>query len=160
MRILAFSFLALLVQSCFVIHVHPTSETLTLTSKKAPHTKRMMHSGKTAVIGGQTHDILFYDAPLAPQNDFVFIADSLPSKKGKMVLRVDGRALHSKDQNANSAEQQPLIVIDGVVQTDPLGLNAIDPDTIATVNVLKDGAALKKYGAQGKNGVVEITTKK
>ncbi len=49
--------------------------------------------------------------------------------------------------------------MDGVVQEGQQALTAIDPDQIATVNVLKDAAALKKYGEKGRNGVVEITTK-
>lgn len=34
-----------------------------------------------------------------------------------------------------------------------------DKDQIASVNVLKGDAATTKYGSDGKNGVVEITTK-
>jgi TonB family protein len=52
----------------------------------------------------------------------------------------------------------PLIVVDGIItETD---LNKMPPETIASVNVLKDTPAIDKYGEKGKNGVIEITTKK
>lgn len=36
----------------------------------------------------------------------------------------------------------------------------MSPSDIKSVTVLKDGTAAKKYGEKGKNGVIEITTKK
>ena len=36
----------------------------------------------------------------------------------------------------------------------------LDPNTITEINVLKDKQATDKYGEKGKNGVVEIKTKK
>ena len=36
----------------------------------------------------------------------------------------------------------------------------VDPNTIKSINVLKGENAVKKYGDKGKNGVVEITSKK
>jgi beta-lactamase regulating signal transducer with metallopeptidase domain len=57
----------------------------------------------------------------------------------------------------------PLYVVDGIITT-PEEVQNIDPETIGSVNVMKDksnynGATLK-YGDKGKNGVVEIFTKK
>lgn len=56
--------------------------------------------------------------------------------------------------NANG----PLFIIDGVQTTDASILNAINPEDIAQMNVLKDGAA-SIYGARASNGVVIIATK-
>lgn len=51
----------------------------------------------------------------------------------------------------------PLIVIDGV----PAGsLNDVNPDDIASVEILKDASASAIYGSRAANGVVLITTKK
>ena len=36
----------------------------------------------------------------------------------------------------------------------------LDPNKIESVRVIKDEAALEKYGEKGKNGVIEISTKK
>jgi TonB family protein len=58
----------------------------------------------------------------------------------------------------------PLFIVDGVQITQEEAEN-IDPNAIESFNVLKgkpDGAkvAIDKYGEKGKNGVIEITTKK
>ena len=50
----------------------------------------------------------------------------------------------------------PLYVVDGVIGIDPTTIN---PDDIATFNVLKDAASTSLYGTQGSNGVIIITTK-
>ncbi len=52
----------------------------------------------------------------------------------------------------------PLIVIDGV-PTD-LGLNALNPQDIERLDVLKDASSTAIYGSRGANGVVMITTRK
>jgi TonB-dependent SusC/RagA subfamily outer membrane receptor len=49
-------------------------------------------------------------------------------------------------------------VLDGKVIT-AVEMKKIDPNTIESINVLKDKAAVDKYGVKGKNGVVEITSK-
>jgi iron complex outermembrane receptor protein len=53
--------------------------------------------------------------------------------------------------------QAPLIVIDGVLGA---SLDNVDPQDIATVNVLKDGSAAAIYGSRGSTGVILITTKR
>ena len=58
---------------------------------------------------------------------------------------------------------QPLFVVDGkkrpVKGTTEVTIEDLDPNEIAFINVLKDEAALEKYGEEGKNGVIEIITK-
>lgn len=80
---------------------------------------------------------------------------------------------YGKMQNQNSAEHsssefrirsaetgnKPLIVKDGVI-SENLKIESIDPETILLINVLKNESAAAKYGEKGKNGVLEITTKK
>lgn len=63
-------------------------------------------------------------------------------------------------RQAARSNNQPLYVIDGVVQSQPFTNNTIDPNTIESINVVKDGAANTIYGDAGKNGVILITTKK
>ncbi|MBQ6229398.1 MAG: TonB-dependent receptor [Prevotella sp.] len=59
--------------------------------------------------------------------------------------------------SSRSAGLGPLIVIDGV----PGGnLTNINPNDIASFDVLKDGAASAIYGTRGSNGVIVVTTKK
>ena len=54
---------------------------------------------------------------------------------------------------------KPMVVVDGVV-TDQSKLNSMSPNDIQSVNVLKGKLAKDKYGEQGSNGVIEITSKK
>lgn len=56
--------------------------------------------------------------------------------------------------NASSA---PLYVVDGVPFDG--SVNAINPDDIASMTVLKDAASAALYGSRGANGVIIITTK-
>ncbi|QLG47204.1 TonB family protein [Costertonia aggregata] len=53
----------------------------------------------------------------------------------------------------------PLIIIDGKESHD-YEMYKMNPDRIKSVNVLKGDAAKRKYGDKGKNGVIEIITKK
>ena len=55
------------------------------------------------------------------------------------------------------ASSEPLIVIDGVLGAD---MNSVDPNDIASMEVLKDGSAAAIYGTRGASGVILITTKK
>lgn len=58
-----------------------------------------------------------------------------------------------------SQDMAPLIVVDGKI-IERGSISDLDPDDIATINVLKGEAAEKAYGDKGKNGVVQVTTKK
>lgn len=71
----------------------------------------------------------------------------------RMVLKVNG-------YQAGGA--QPLIIlIDKKGEVSRItSMDSIDPEDIAAVEVLKGEAATLKYGDDGKNGVVIITTKK
>jgi TonB-linked SusC/RagA family outer membrane protein len=51
----------------------------------------------------------------------------------------------------------PLIIIDGVPAGD---LNSINPNDIASIEVLKDASASAIYGTRAANGVVIVTTKR
>jgi len=68
---------------------------------------------------------------------------------GSFQIRL--RGLSTVGQNTS-----PLIVIDGVVGAD---LNSVDPNDIATFDILKDGSAAAIYGTRGSQGVILITTK-
>jgi TonB family protein len=53
----------------------------------------------------------------------------------------------------------PLIVLDGIPIT-KAAMDKINPEQIASINVLKDKSATDLYGDQGKYGVIQIVTKK
>ena len=72
-----------------------------------------------------------------------------PGEGAKLIIRGFGSI------NANN---DPLYVLDGVPYDGDI--NAINPNDIETMSVLKDASASALYGARGANGVVMITTKK
>lgn len=57
-----------------------------------------------------------------------------------------------------SATTTPLYVVDGVPYDG--AINAINPNDIESMTIIKDASAGALYGARGANGVVMITTKK
>ncbi len=62
-------------------------------------------------------------------------------------------------KNDKDTANKPLMVIDGVISVNT-NMNELSPNDIQSVSVLKGNNASKKYGDQGVNGVIEITTKK
>jgi TonB-linked SusC/RagA family outer membrane protein len=57
-------------------------------------------------------------------------------------------------------DANPLVVIDGVPTSNPDALSDINPNDIASVDILKDASASAIYGTRAANGVVLVTTKK
>ena len=66
-------------------------------------------------------------------------------------------SLQIRGVSSREAGLGPLIVLDGVPGA---SLTNINPNDIASFDVLKDGAASAIYGTRGSNGVIIITTKK
>lgn len=56
----------------------------------------------------------------------------------------------------SGAGVQPLVLVDGL----PSSLENIDPNSIASISVLKDAASASIYGARAANGVILVTTKR
>lgn len=56
-------------------------------------------------------------------------------------------------------KEKPLIVIDGVITTSQ-DINDINPNDIHSIKVWKNDKQTKIFGKKGKNGVIEVTTKK
>ena len=79
----------------------------------------------------------------------VSVTQSSGSPGGNVNIRI--RGLGSINDN------DPLIVIDGFPTKE--GLNNLNPEDIASIDVLKDASATAIYGARGANGVIMITTK-
>lgn len=79
-----------------------------------------------------------------------------------------GASVRIRGTNSLTANSEPLYVVDGVPaeqgssSSDPKSnpLMSIDPNTIESIDVLKDASAKAIYGARGANGVVLITTKR
>ncbi len=70
---------------------------------------------------------------------------------GSGALNINIRGLGTTNNN------NPLIVIDGIIGGD---LNLINPNDIDNISVLKDAGAAAIYGSRAANGVILVTTKK
>lgn len=66
--------------------------------------------------------------------------------------RVRVRGINSINTNID-----PLYVVDGVIGVSP---DALDPNNIESIDVLKDASSTAIYGARGANGVIIVTTKR
>jgi TonB-linked SusC/RagA family outer membrane protein len=75
------------------------------------------------------------------------IASGEPGRPADVIIR---------GQNFTT-DPSPLYVVDGMYMRQNPGLN---PDDIASIQVLKDASAASQYGAQSANGVIVITTKR
>jgi TonB-dependent SusC/RagA subfamily outer membrane receptor len=89
------------------------------------------------------------------------------SKKDPKSLTVtttdkDGKKTITYVQKSTEKTELPkdvLYIIDGK-EMESGNKKDIEPSMIKSINVLKGETALKLYGEKGKNGVIEITTKK
>jgi TonB-linked SusC/RagA family outer membrane protein len=79
------------------------------------------------------------------------VVTSSPNAKGGGNLQIRGRA-------SLSGGTSPLIVLDGVIYQGDL--SDINPNDIATIDILKDASSAAVYGAKAASGVVLVTTKK
>lgn len=63
-----------------------------------------------------------------------------------------------RGQNSINGDNNPLIVLDGVIY---LGsINDINPNDIASFDILKDAVSAAAYGSRAANGIIAITTKR
>lgn len=69
-----------------------------------------------------------------------------------------GAQIRIRGVRSISGSNEPLFVLDGIPYDG--NLNDINPDDVASIDVLKDASATAIYGSRGANGVVIITTKK
>lgn len=73
-----------------------------------------------------------------------------------------GIAVRIRGGSSLMGDNTPLYVVDGQpIQPGPYGgLTGLDPNDIASIEVLKDAAATSMYGMRGANGVIVIKTKR
>lgn len=85
-------------------------------------------------------------------------------KKGAAQTMGQGMGIRFKSENGNEMKfgetpgNAPLYILDGK-PVNASEMNALDPNGIESINVIKDASATAIYGARGANGVILITTK-
>lgn len=70
-----------------------------------------------------------------------------------------GAVIRIRGERTINGSNDPLIILDGIPYEGG-NLNDINPDEVASVDILKDASATAIYGSRGSNGVILITTKK
>jgi len=99
--------------------------------------------------------------------------DQLASTSGTIVQKMAGQSAGVHVGNDNSPGGSPKVRIRGITSVNsnnnPLyivddvpisNINTINPDDIASIEVLKDASSTAMYGVRGANGVVIIKTKR
>jgi|GEM_PF-995727 TonB-dependent SusC/RagA subfamily outer membrane receptor len=92
--------------------------------------------------------------------DLEFMAKNFDGD-GNVVVETKGNGKKSgiTFSGSPSGSTPGLILVDGEKKTKK-ELDALSPDQIKSVEVLKGESAIKEYGAEAKDGVIKITTKK
>ncbi|MGB8703543.1 MAG: TonB-dependent receptor [Gillisia sp.] len=127
-------------------------------------TKRNLTDNVASVSSSQINDI-----PVPS------VQSTLSAKAaGVQVTQVNGKAesgikVRVRGVSTISSSQEPLYVVDGIpiinsdenINDSPINpLVSLNPDDIASIEILKDASSAAIYGARGTNGVVLITTKR
>lgn len=136
---------------------------------------RSSRAGDSSVIAIVTKDAAAARAPITAitsnrtGDTLLIVRDSIAIRRMdtttmRVMLRADGTAgptqpaLARAPLTVGATAASPIYLIDGV-RADARAMQALDPDRIASVEVLKGIAATAAYGADGANGVIRITTK-
>lgn len=73
----------------------------------------------------------------------------------------DDSSIKIRGINTINGSTDPVYVVDGMVMDNfGGGFNSINPNDVASIEILKDASSTALYGSRGANGVVLITTKK
>jgi TonB-linked SusC/RagA family outer membrane protein len=117
---------------------------------------------KTDVIGAisQLKEESLQDIPMMSFEQG--IAGQMP---GVDIIQTSGSPgatpqIHIRGIGTLTAGIEPLMVIDGLPISENMSSSTLNPNDIASIEVLKDAASASIYGSRGANGVILITTKK
>ena len=94
--------------------------------------------------------VIRFDQVLQGRTSGIQVLQSSGAPGNAFKIRIRGA-------NSVSGNNDPLYVVDGIID---VNISTVNPNDIASINVLKDASATAIYGNQGANGVVIITTKK
>jgi TonB-linked SusC/RagA family outer membrane protein len=89
------------------------------------------------------------DQALQGRSSGVYVLNTDGSPGGNTMIRIRGL-------NSINGGNEPLVVIDGLQGGN---LNSLNPQDIASIEILKDASATAIYGSRGANGVILITTR-
>lgn len=111
---------------------------------------------------GSVSSVRLEDSPIALQSNL----NALEAIKGNVAgldIGATNKAggepsMQIRGQKSISGSNDPLIVVDGVIYMG--NISDINPNDIASYDILKDATSAAAYGSRSANGVIIITTKK
>lgn len=137
-------FLSLLfLQACFTIKVYETPDSVQI--KKPTQGHKIVRSGEQVDFGSHKAEIYYFRDDQGPKG--VWYED-------------DKSNLSSLDTLSNKEGKKPLLLIEGQKMPRTFFVDALKPENIESVTVLKDSFAMAKYGKEAQHGVIEIVLKK
>ncbi|MCC6287655.1 MAG: TonB-dependent receptor plug domain-containing protein [Chitinophagaceae bacterium] len=95
-----------------------------------------------------------------PENNIhsnkIIPADTIPAKKQEaqnLIGVISGK-------NDTATPKKPIYIINGIrLNDDNWQINSVDPNSIESIEIMKQPESVSLYGEEGKNGVIMITTK-
>ena len=136
--------------SCLVVKIYENLKTNSdHTSDDVSIHRQMIGSGKKIDLGKQgVNEIFFMGKDHTPKNVF-HQTESIFTGSATWISEDDSNI---KFIISKKKETKPLIIIDGKISSNLGALNGINPNEIESINILKNEAAIKKYGEELKKG--------
>lgn len=127
-------------------------------------------NAKNTAYGEENPDGVGYAVQTVENKNEGFQTDASQSVQGKFSgvqvgsglnkgANTDLSKVRMRTDTTLNGSNYSLVVLDGVPLTEGSDLSFIAPEDIADITALKGLAATNKYGSQGRNGVLLITTK-
>ena len=110
-------------------------------------------SGKKTILVTTKHSINKTTIKVTDKDTYINDTKSTKEELDQLDNKTNVRSVLKQN-----SESKPVIVLNGSLNTS-LKIEDINPDKIQSINILKGHHATMKYGENGKNGAIEITTK-
>jgi len=110
-----------------------------------------------------TGAVTVIDADQLNSNRSANLGQKLAGRAAGVTVSTSGQPGEGSNINirgiSSFGSNDPLVVVDGIQIQGDKALNAINPNDIESMQVLKDAAAASIYGARASAGVIVVTTK-
>jgi len=123
---------------------------------------------ETVIIGYGTQSKKTITAAVAKISGDVMLNNPIDSPGDALKGRIAGARVYTNDFSPGKApvitirggssingSNNPLVLVDGIER----GMEAVNPNDIESIQVLKDASATAIYGSRGSNGIILVTTK-
>lgn len=123
--------------------------------RKKEFTDKYGEKGKNGVILIKTRK----DESASQDTPTDVMVNGYANDQGENTKEKPNSKIKFRNIGTSGTGNYPLLVLDGVIAEDII-FGEMDTSLVKSANVIKGEMATKKYGEKGKNGVIEITTKK